>query len=140
MANNFFVIPDREGVTSYESLNRLDLKVTFSEQLKNNSNLNCLECYVVSDEAINAGDLCMITDPDGDYFTEVCAQTIFRQDSNIFYGKEGTRCLLFDVRKITATTNKALISENVLHLSVEEIQSLFKQRKLQYSVPNFYNE
>ena len=140
MANNFIVIPNREGVTSYESLNRLDLKVTFSEQLKNNSNLNCLECYVVSDEAINAGDLCMITDPDGDYFTEVCAEVTFETGRKIFYGKEGTRCLLCDVQKIVSTTNQALLSENISLLSGEKLRRLLLHKKRMDSIANFFVE
>ena len=116
-------------------------KIKWSNEFNNTEKFEYLTLLTDSEVEISTLDWCIVTNPfDGDKYCEQCKKVTFENSRKIFYGIEGTRCLLCDVQKITATTNKAFISQDISPLSGEEIVSLLKQRKLKYSVPNFYNE
>lgn len=134
------VIPSRDNTPTHVYWERALLRYTYIETIIPDKELDYFDCYVVSDDTIHAGDLCLVTDPDGFSYPEQCALTIFQKDSNIFYGREGTRCLLCDVQKMIATTNKALQSDKITALSGEEIRRLFEERRLKYYKPNFFEE
>lgn len=59
-----------------------------------------------SEVLIFASDWCIITNPhDGEEYVEQCEKTTVENNRKIFYGMEGTRCLLIDAVKIIGTTN-----------------------------------
>lgn len=59
-----------------------------------------------SNEPIFSGDRCIITNPyDGETYYVKCKKVTFENNRNIFFGMDGTRCLLIDAVKIIGTTN-----------------------------------
>ena len=51
-------------------------------------------------------DWCIIINPyDGEEYTEQCKKVAVENNREIFYGMQGTRCLLIDTLKIIGTTN-----------------------------------
>ena len=139
MTTNFIVIPSKDNIPTHVYSEKNLHKYTYAEVLLIDNRLDYFDCYTVCDNLIHSGDMCLVTDPDGYSFPEVCAQTIFQKDCNIYYGTEGTRCLLCDAEKIIATTNKALQSESVSTISGEVLLLLLEERRLKYSKPSFYN-
>ena len=138
--NKLIFIPSENNTPTHVHSNSYLLNYTYSERMRVSDKFNYFHCYIVGDAPILSGDACIVTDPDGCSFPEVCAEVTFETGRKIFYGKEGSRCLLCDVQKITATTNKALISHHISPLSGEEMQRLLIRKKQMASIANFFVE
>ena len=69
--------------------------------------------------SISPADWCIITNTyDGEEYYEQCKKVTVEGNREIFYGMEGTRCLLIDALKIVGTTNT--LFKNVKHIIVDE--------------------
>ena len=76
-----------------------------------------------SNEPIVSGDWCIVTNPyDGEEYTEQCKKVPVENNREIFYGMEGTRCLLIDAAKIIGTTNILLKEIKQIIVTQEMLQ------------------
>ena len=81
-----------------------------------------------SNEPIISGDWCIITSPyDGEEYAEQCKKVARENDKGIFYGIEGTRCLLIDAVKIVGTTNKLLKEVNQIIITEEMLREYYNK-------------
>ena len=81
-----------------------------SENYSKTATIIYYDTFIIDTEAsiINM-DWCIVTNPyDGEEYTEQCKKVAVENNQEIFYGMEGTRCLLIDALKIVGTTNKSL--------------------------------
>ena len=74
-----------------------------------------------SNEKIFFSDWCFIINPyEGEEYYEQCQKVTVENNREIFYGMEGTRCLLIDALKITGTTD-TLLKEVIQIIVTDEI-------------------
>jgi len=76
-----------------------------------------------SNEPIISGDWSIITNPyDGEEYTVQCKKVDVENNREIYYGMEGTRCLLSDVTKIIGTTDNSLKEVNQIIVTEEMLK------------------
>ena len=81
-----------------------------------------------SNEPIISGDCCIITSPyDGEEYAEQCKKVAREKDRGIFYGMEGTRCLLIDASKIVGTTNTSFKDVNQIIITEEMLREYYNK-------------
>ena len=80
--------------------------------------------YLVNpSEVIFKGDWCIITNPyEGERYVERCKKVTLENSRKIFYGMEGTRCLMIDAVKIIGTTNILLKEIKQIIVTQEMLQ------------------
>ena len=110
--------------------------ITLRKEETIKAHLNYFDCYVVSDHSINPDDWCIITDTEGLEYPEECDRIMHEDRGEVFYGKNGTRCLVCDAQKILSSTYKAL-QPFVPAMSEALIMSLLVFREELFSEPNF---
>ena len=100
-----------------------------STLLEINKNMLFSNFYLLNiNEVIINGDWCIITNPyDGDQYIEQCKKVSLENKREIFYGMEGTRCLLIDAMKIIGTTNILLKEVNQIIVIEEMIKEYFNK-------------
>ena len=85
--------------------------------------------YLVNpSEAIFKGDWCIITNPyEGEEYVEQCEKITVENDRKIFYGMDGTQCLLIDAVKIVGTTNTLLKEVNQIIITEEMLREYYNK-------------
>ena len=134
---NLIMIPSRDNIPTNVYLDKCGYKFTSTKSVDTaTNNLQYFESYEVSDEVIKPNDWCIITDPEGFEYPEECDRIMHEDRGEVFYGKNGTRCLLTDVQIILSTTDKAL-KPFVPAMSEALIMSSLEFREELFSEPNF---
>lgn len=89
--------------------------------------------YLVNpSKVIFKGDWCIITNPyEGERYVERCKKVTLENNRKIFYGMEGTRCLLIDAMKIIGTTNILLKEVNQI-IVTEEMLREYESKPLSF--------
>ena len=97
--------------------------------LEINKNMLFSNFYLLNiNEVIINGDWCIITNPyDGDQYIEQCKKVSLENKREIFYGMEGTRCLLIDAVKIVGTTNTLLKEVNQIIITEEMLREYYNK-------------
>ena len=85
--------------------------------------------FIIDTEVIILNkDWCIITNAyDGEEYCEQCMKVTFEKNTEIFYGMEGTRCLLIDAVKIVGTTNKLLKEVNQIIITEEMLREYYNK-------------
>ena len=138
MITHFICIPCTANIPTHIFSERNVLRYVYSRVILYDNKLDYFDGYVFSDDLVCSRDICLIIDPDGSAYTEVCASIHFIDDRHIFNGVDGTRCLLCDVKKIVETTNVDLQTDIIKLIKKETIIKLLKERNLKLNVPDFY--
>ena len=100
-----------------------------STLLEINKNMLFSNFYLLNiNEVIINGDWCIITNPyEGDQYIEQCKKVTLENNRKIFYGMEGTRCLLIDAVKIVGTTNTLFKEVNQIIITEEMLREYYNK-------------
>ena len=139
MITHFICIPCTANIPTHIFSERNVLKYVYSREILYDNKLDYFDGHVFSDDLVCSRDICLIIDPDGSAYTEVCASTDFIDDRHIFNGIDGTRCLLCDVKKIVETTNVDLQTDVIMPIQEGNLINLLKERNCKRKVPDFFN-
>ena len=96
----------------------------FIEELGNIKKAIFYDAFLTdSDAAISSQDWCIISEPyNGGEYIESCDKITSENGRKVFYGQEGTRCLLIDAVKIIGTTNILLQEIKQIVITDEMLQ------------------
>ena len=71
---------------------------------------------------------CIIANPyEGELYVERCKKVTLENNREIFYGIEGTRCLLIDATKIVGTTNTSFKDVNQIIITEEMLREYYNK-------------
>ena len=135
MTNIIFILSKQNLLSNIVTTNNFN-KFRLIEEFDNLKDKIYYNTFLIdSDAIISSTDWCIIANPyEGDRYVERCKKVTLENKKGIFYGMEGTRCLLIDATKIVGTTDPLL--KEVIQIQVTE--EMIKQY---YSKPlNFMEE
>ena len=139
MIRQLICIPSTANIPTHIFSKRSVLYYTYSREILHDNTVDYFDGHVVNEDPVCSRDTCLITDPYGGAYTEVCAYISIDGDRKIFYGVDGTRCLLCDVKKIVATTLKALQCEKIEDIEPDKLRELLEEQNNRNCIPDFYN-
>ena len=127
-------IPSKDNLPTnvYKAYN--SLKYKYTEDSVTKENRVYYEAFLVDSEAIiYFEDLCIITSPyEAEEYVERCYKITNDYDREVFYGKEGTRCLLCDVAKIIGVSRNYEEESNFTKLDSATIISFINKKPIEW--------
>ena len=106
MTNIIFILSKQNLLSNIVTTNNFN-KFRLIEEFDNLKDKIYYNTFLIdSDAIISSTDWCIIANPyEGERYVERCKKVTLENDRKIFYGMDGTRCLLIDAVKIIGTTN-----------------------------------
>ena len=138
MIRQLICIPSTANIPTHIFSKRSVLYYTYSREILHDNTVDYFDGHVVNEDPVCSRDTCLITDPYGSAYTEVCASTDSIDDRYIFNGVDGTRCLLCDVKKIVETTNIDLQTEEIMPINEATLITLIEESNYKQEDPDFF--
>ncbi len=131
--NNMKFIPSMGNLTTHVYTDENPFAFKYFEKLERKEIRTFYDAYLIdSDTLISPGDLCIVTHPyDSEEYVERCDKVTVDDVREVFYGEEGTRCLLIDAIKIIGTTNSCFKEVKQI-IVTEQILQEFNSKPLSF--------
>ena len=131
--NNIKFILSEDNLTTHVYTDENPLAFKYLEELENKEMRTYYDVFLIdADALISPGNLCIVTHPyDPEEYVERCDKVTVDDGREVFYGEEGTRCLLIDPVKIIGTTN-ILLKEIKQIVITDEMLQEFNNKPLSF--------
>ena len=131
---NIKFLPSKDNLPTHVYTEENEFAYKYTEDIESKENRIYYDAFLVDSEVeISSGDLCIVIHPyDSKIYMERCKIVSMNDGREVFYGEEGTRCLLSDVAKIIEGSEEFIKGENIHKLNTETIKKFLNKKPMRW--------